>query len=109
MSMMSMSPEVQAHGQLPSAEQAEELFKQRFSEMAYSVMMAKFPELAAQIVTFKLVETEAENGKGIGVFILLLEDKTIYLPVIMVDSQLKPLTCSTIKTSTFFFHSHRTG
>jgi len=90
MPTMSMSPEIQAAGQLPSAEQAQELFKQRFSEMAYNVMMSKFPELAAQIVTFKLIETDAETGKGVGAFILLLEDKTIYVPVVMVDSQLKP-------------------
>jgi hypothetical protein len=85
-----MSPEVQAYGQLPSTEQAAEMFKQRFSEMAYNVMMAKFPELAAQVVTFKLIETDAESGKGVGAFVLLLEDKTIYIPVVMVDSQLKP-------------------
>ena len=90
MPTMSMSPEVQAYGQLPSTEQAEEMFKQRFSEMAYNVMMAKFPELAAQVVTFKLVETDAESGKGVGAFVLLLEDKTVYIPVVMVDSQLKP-------------------
>lgn len=90
MPTMSMSPEVQAYGQLPSTEQAAEMFKQRFSEMAYNVMMAKFPELAAQVVTFKLIETDAESGKGVGAFVLLLEDKTIYIPVVMVDSQLKP-------------------
>jgi len=90
MPTMSMSPEVQAYGQMPSNEQAAEMFKQRFSEMAYNVMMAKFPELAAQVVTFKLIETDAESGKGVGAFVLLMEDKTIYIPVVMVDSQLKP-------------------
>ena len=90
MPTMSMSPEVQAYGQLPSSEQATEMFKQRFSEMAYNVLMAKFPELAAQVVTFKLIETDVENGKGVGAFVLLLDDKTIYVPVVMIDSQLKP-------------------
>ena len=90
MPTMSMSPEIQNAGQLPSAEQAQEIFKQRFSEMSYNVMMAKFPELASRVVTFKIIETDAETGKGVGAFVLLLEDKTIYLPVVMIDSQLKP-------------------
>lgn len=86
-----MSPDVQAYGQLPSAEQAEELFKQKFSSMAYNVMFAKFPDLAPQIVTFKMLETDATKGKGVGAFILMQDNKPIYIPVIMSDSQLKPM------------------
>jgi len=86
-----MSPDVQAYGQLPSAEQAEELFKQKFSSMAYNVMFAKFPDLAQQIVTFKLLEVDAQKGKGIGAFIFMQDNKPIYIPVIMSDSQLKPM------------------
>lgn len=86
-----MSPDVQAYGQLPSAEQAEELFKQKFSSMAYNVMFAKFPDLAQQVVTFKLLEVDAQKGKGIGAFIFMQDSKPIYIPVIMSDSQLKPM------------------
>ena len=86
-----MSPDVQAYGQLPSAEQAEELFKQKFSSMAYNVMFAKFPDMAQQIVTFKLLETDSTKGRGVGAFIFLQDNKPIYIPVIMSDSQLKPL------------------
>lgn len=86
-----MSPDVQAYGQLPSAEQAEELFKQKFSSMAYNVMFAKFPDLAPQIVTFKLLETDSVKGRGVGAFILMQDNKPIYIPVVMSDSQLKPL------------------
>lgn len=86
-----MSPDVQAYGQLPSAEQAEELFRQKFSSMAYNVMFAKFPDLAQQIVTFKLLEVDAQKGKGVGAFIFMQDSKPIYIPVIMSDSQLKPM------------------
>lgn len=88
---MSMSPEVNAYGQLPSAEQAEEVFKQRFSEMAYNVLFAKFADLAPQVVTFKMLDSDATTGKAVGAFILLFESKPIYIPVIMVDSSLKPM------------------
>lgn len=86
-----MSPDVQAYGQLPSAEQAEEIFKQKFASMAYNVMFAKFPDMAQQVVTFKLLETNATKGRGVGAFIFLQDNKPIYIPVVMSDSQLKPL------------------
>ena len=86
-----MSQNVNAYEQLPSAEQAEELFKQRLSQMAYNVLFAKFADLAPQVVTFKILESEATTGKATGAFILLFEGKTIYIPIVMVDSSIKPL------------------
>ena len=87
-----ISPQVQAQGgQQYGPEYAEELFKQRFTQMAYQVLFSKFSELAPYIVTFKLLDTDPDEGSGAGVVILNYRDKTVYIPVVMVDSRLKPL------------------
>jgi len=89
---MSMSPQVQKGMQgPPPAEQAEQSFKERFSQMAYSVLFAKFPELAQSVVTFKILEVDAEAGNGVGAFVVLHNQLPIYIPVVLVDGQLKPV------------------
>lgn len=88
---MSVSPNVGDQGDVPSPEQAEEMFKQKFSDTAYSVLFAKFSDLAPSVVTFKVLETDAETGNGVGAFILLHDNKPVYIPVVMVDSRLKPI------------------
>jgi len=86
-----MSPEVQAYGQPPTSEQAEQLFKEKFSEMAYSVLFAKFADIAPSVVTFKVLEVNVDNGQAVGAFVILHNDKAIYIPIVMTDSQLKPM------------------
>lgn len=89
--MPSMSPNVNAYGQVPPEEQVDQLFKDRFTRVAYNVLYAKFSELAPNIVTFKILECDANAGRALGAFILLYSDKPIYIPVFMTDGQLKPL------------------
>ncbi len=101
--MMSMSPEVQAFAQgTPGPDQTEELFKQRFNEMAYGVLYSKFAEMAPQVVTFKILEVDPEEGRGLGVFIVNYEDKPIYIPVVLTDSQLKPMEMFYCKMQNIF-------
>lgn len=89
---MSMSPQVQQGMQgPPPAEQAEQMFKERFSQMAYSVLFSKFPDLAQSVVTFKILEGDGEAGNGIGAFVVLHNEMPIYIPVVIVDGQLKPI------------------
>lgn len=92
MPMMSMSPQVQ-QGQMgpPPAEQAEQMFKERFSQMAYSVLFSRFPELAQNVVTFKILDVNADEGNGAGAFIILKDQLPLYIPAVMVDGQLKPV------------------
>ncbi len=89
--MPTMSPEVNAYGQQPSSDQAEDLFKERFTRDAYAVLFAKFADLAPSVVTFKIIESDIESGKSVGTFIVLQDNTPIYIPVVMIDSQLKPL------------------
>jgi hypothetical protein len=88
---MSMSPGINAQAQPPGPEQAEQIFKQRFTEMAYTVLSSRFAELEPYVVTFKILEVGADVGTGIGVFILDYNGKSIYIPIIMTDSKLKPI------------------
>jgi len=75
----------------PAAEQAEQMLKERFSQTAYSVLFSKFPDLAQNVVTFKILETDGEKGNGVGAFIILQDQLPFYIPVVLVDGQLKPL------------------
>jgi hypothetical protein len=88
---MTMSPQVDQFSQVPPEEQAEAMFKDRFTKMAFSVLFAKFSEIAPHIVTFKILETKPEEGRGIGAFIVLYNQKPVYIPVILIDGQLKPM------------------
>lgn len=93
--MMPMSPEVQSYGQPGSAgpagpEQTEQLFKQKFTETAYQVLYSKFTDLASNIITFKILEVDVDEGRGIGVFIVDYNQRILYIPVILTDSKLKP-------------------
>ena len=88
---MAVSPTVNAYGQDQGPEAEEQMFKQKFSQMAYSAMSAKFADMMPYVVTFKIIEMSLEEGKAVGVFILNREGKTLYVPVVLTDSKLKPL------------------
>ena len=76
---------------MPPAEQAEELFKQQFHQSAYSVLFSKFSDLAPSVVTFKIMHTSPEDGDGVGAFVIMYNNKPLYIPVVMTDGQLKPM------------------
>ena len=93
--MPALSTEVQAYqggqGGQAGPDPTEDLFKQRFAEMAYQTLNSKFAELGSNIVTFKITKVDVDEGSGIGVLILDYNQKAVYVPVIMVDSILKPM------------------
>ena len=89
---MALSPQIQAFGdQAGGPEQIDQLFKERFNEMAYQVLSSKFSELFPDVVTFKILETDPDEGSAVGVFVINYRQKPVYIPVVMVDSRLKPL------------------
>lgn len=93
--MFTMSPEVQAYGnqqQQPQGPEAmDQMFRQRFSEMAYQTVFTRFPDLAPNIVSFKVLEQDSEQGDALGVFIVSQDGAILYVPVVLVDSRMKPL------------------
>lgn len=87
----SASPQVQSFGQVPPQEQAEQMFKDGFTQSAYAVMTSKFPDMAPNVVTFKILKSDAEEGDAVGAFIILHGESPVYVPVIMTAGELKPM------------------
>lgn len=87
-----MSPRTQAFVQgAPSGDEETKLFEEGLSQMAYNVLVSKFPDLIQNVVTFKILETDIENGAGAGAFVVQHDNETLYIPVVMADNQIKPL------------------
>lgn len=90
--MPAISPRTQAMGQMGgTSDQAKALFDQGLSQMAYNVLLSKFPNIAQDVVTFKVLDTDHEKGSGVGAFVLMRRGQTLYIPVVMADNQIKPL------------------
>lgn len=94
-----MSPRTQAMagggaggpmGGMPQ-DQAKTLFDQGLSQMAYNVLINKLPNVAPDVVTFKVLDTDPEKGGGVGAFVIMRHGQTVYVPVVMAENQIKPL------------------
>ena len=92
--MPAMSPRTQgmsaAQG-LPTSDQAKTLFDQGLSQMAYSVLITKLPSISQDVVTFKILDSDPEEGAGVGAFVVMRRGQTLYIPVVMAENQIKPL------------------
>jgi len=91
--MPSMSPRTQQMqmGAGAGADQATAAFEKGFSDMAYSVIMNRFPDMVQDIVTFKVLDTDLESGMGVGAFVVLRHGQPLYIPVVMNDNAIKPI------------------
>ena len=87
----SVSPRTQMMGAQPSGEDETRMFEDGFSQMAYSVLVAKFPDLMPNVITFKVLDTDVDAGAGVGAFVIQHNNDVVYVPVVMADNQLKPL------------------
>jgi hypothetical protein len=74
-----------------TSDQAKAMFDQGLSQMAYNVLLSKLPNVAPDVVTFKVLETDHEEGSGVGAFVIIRRGQTLYIPVVMADNQIKPL------------------
>lgn len=100
---ISLSPEIQSYNQQPEAQQdPEQLFKERFNQMAYNVLYSRLAEIAPEVVTFKILNVDVDAGKGVGVFVVMHEQTPIYIPVILTDGKLKPMEMFYAKTVNMF-------
>jgi hypothetical protein len=87
-----LSPRTQAMAQSGgTSDQAKQMFSQGLSQMAYNVLLSKLPNVAPDVVTFKVLETDHEEGSGVGAFVIMRRGQTLYVPVVMADNQIKPL------------------
>lgn len=86
-----LSPRTQAFAATPSGDDETRMFEDGFNQMAYSALVAKFPDLVQNVVTFKVLDTDVTTGAGVGAFVMQHNNDTVYIPVVMADNQLKPL------------------
>lgn len=75
----------------PTSDQAKQLFEQGFSDMAHNVLINKLPNIANDVVTFKLLSSDYTQGAGVGAFVVVRNGQMLYIPVVMADNQVKPL------------------
>ncbi|MCB5270502.1 MAG: hypothetical protein LHW56_01500 [Candidatus Cloacimonetes bacterium] len=76
-----MPPQGPLPVQQPSSE--EQLFNRRFSDLAFRTFSAKYPELSQSVITFKTVDSDIEEGKAVGAFILQRGNDLAYVPVLL--------------------------
>ena len=88
---MPISPKTQAFMQPQSDLDAEQVFEQKFGEMAQGMLANKFPELLENVVTFKVINSDIDAGTGVGVFVASLNGQMVHVPVILSDNSIKPL------------------
>lgn len=63
-------------------------FNRKFGDKAYQIITSKFPKLLTQIITFKIIDSDPENGFSIGAFILRAGDDVRYVPVVMSGGEI---------------------
>ena len=90
---MGISPRTQQMQTASGAgvDQATAMFEHGFSEMAYNVLLSKFPDIVQDVVTFKILDTDLDKGMGVGAFVLMHGAQPLYIPVVMSDNNLKPI------------------
>lgn len=85
-----LSPTIDAMGQMPAPEDEKRLFEDKMGDMAYQVFSAQHPDLVDSIITFKVLDSDIDEGRGMGAFILEHQGELLYVPTIISDNQLKP-------------------
>lgn len=88
---LSQSPRTQGFQVQPSPEDEDELFAKGFTDLAYKAFNKQNPELMADVVTFRPLDTDATEGLGVGAFILKHGQDIFYVPVVVSDNAIKPL------------------
>ena len=96
------SPAVNAQQQMPSAADEQQLFEDKFGQMAYQAFSSKHPDLIPEIVTFKLLDSDLDTGTAIGAFILEQEGDYVYIPAILSSNELKPFDLMYVKSKDIF-------
>jgi len=69
----------------------EDAFVDGFSQMAYDAMQKSNPSLMKDVITFRVLDTDPEEGSGLGTFILAVNREVFYVPVVVTDNQIKPI------------------
>lgn len=79
-----------AMGQQPPVS-PDDAFKEGLMNMAYEALGKQSPDLIEDVITFRVFNAVADEGRGVGAFVMLVDGEIFYIPVIVSDSQLKPI------------------
>ena len=64
--------------------------KELFSQMAYSMLESKMPNLVPSIQSFKVIKVDLEGNRGVGAFSIGADGKSITVPVLMSEGKVVP-------------------
>ena len=100
---LSQSPRTQGFQVPQSPDDEKELFTKSFSDLAYRAFQKAQPELMTNVLTFRVLDVDAEEGRGIGTFILQHEQDIVFVPCIVSDNAVKPLDLFYSRTNDRFY------
>ena len=69
----------------------EDAFVDGFTQMAYDTFTKAHPSLMKDTVTFRALDSDPDDGSGLGVFILAVNQEIFYVPVVVADNTVKPI------------------
>jgi len=100
---LSQSPRTQGFAQPTSPDDEEELFSKGFSDLAYRAFQKTHPELYGDLVSFRVLATDAPAGEGVGAFILKRGPEVLFVPAVIADNAVKPLDMMYVRSKDRFY------
>ena len=87
---MAISPTVQQYQQNMAQGQQQPMseevaFNKTFGDAAYNMFRSKYADLTPYIITFKVVDSNIDEGNAIGTFIVKYGNDVVYCPVVLAD------------------------
>lgn len=84
---MPISPTVSAWMQNNQTQQSgmdvESLFRKNFQDQAFNSLRAKAPALLTYVVTFKVLDTNVDDGDAFGTFAVSYGNELVFIPIVM--------------------------
>lgn len=97
-----LSPGIEAQQAEPSPQDEEQLFEDKFGQMAYQTFTSMFPDVINNVVTFKILDSDIDAGTAVGAFVAEAEGEFLYIPAVLSDNQLKPFDMMYVKSKDIF-------
>lgn len=64
---------------------ADQMFEQTFGDAAFAQLSSRYPQLVNYVVTFKILDSNVDEGKAFGTFVLQAGKDLRYIPVVMAE------------------------